>query len=275
MQGHWLKLKATLFLANVEELDVVQSIRLNSAEKTKMVRDHNGFRKLLIVLTKAGKVLALHTGDGRIVWSVLLSGMRCEDSSVSSVPLKLLPWQIPHQHALDENPVALVLGKAGPGPDAHGIVSWVDLYSGVELNSLNLKFATRLVIPLPLTTSTEQRLHLFVDDQLKAHVFPKTQESLTLFMKSKSNTFFYLVNKADGSIDGFTIKERVHDSEEEEGNGYVFDTERIWSIVFPSETEVISTVVSRRQDEVSTVYLVPYIVCNFGVRVFKSTRHYI
>ncbi|CAM6116723.1 unnamed protein product [Calypogeia fissa] len=248
LKGHWLKLKATLYLATVEELAAVQAIRLNSAEKTKMVRDHNGFRKLLIVLTKAGKVFALHTGDGRIVWSVLLSRLRSE---YGTVPLKLLPWQIPHQHALDENPVALILGRSGLGPDAHGILSWVDLYEGEELmKPLQLNFAPKFVIPLPLTTATEQRIHLVVDDEQKVHVFPRTEESLSLFMKSKPSTYFYLVNKDDGTINGYTIKDRVHATAEGDGDGYVFDSERIWSVVFPPETEVISTVVSRRQDEI-------------------------
>ncbi len=74
-QGHFLKLKATLFLASADEIAAVQESRLNQADKTKLTRDHNGFRKLLLVLTKSGKLLALHTGDGRIVWSLLIPGL--------------------------------------------------------------------------------------------------------------------------------------------------------------------------------------------------------
>ena len=56
-------------LASAEQIAIIQTRRLNNAEKTKMTKDHNGFRKLLIVLTKAGKLLALHSGDGLILWS--------------------------------------------------------------------------------------------------------------------------------------------------------------------------------------------------------------
>ena len=59
-------------LASAEEIEIIRTRRLNNAEKTKMTRDHNGFRKLLIVLTKARKFLALHYGDGLIRWSQLL-----------------------------------------------------------------------------------------------------------------------------------------------------------------------------------------------------------
>ena len=64
-----LKLKEILTLESVEEIAIIQTRRLNNVKKTKMTRDHNGFQKLLIVLTKAGKILALHSRDGRIFWS--------------------------------------------------------------------------------------------------------------------------------------------------------------------------------------------------------------
>ena len=67
-----LKLKETLILASAKEIEIIQTRRLNNAEKTRMTGDHNGFQKLLIVLTKEGKLLALHSRDGRILWSQLL-----------------------------------------------------------------------------------------------------------------------------------------------------------------------------------------------------------
>lgn len=162
-------------------------------------------------------------------------------------------WQIPLQPALDENAVALGFGKPGPGPDALGIVSWVDLYGGGELESSKLKLSpARLVFPLPVTPATEQWLHGFVDDKLKDHVFSRTEESSSLSMNSMPDTYFYLVNEEDGTIDGYTMKGRADATSEGGGDGQVFDTERMWSESFRSETEVISTVVSRRQEKVRT-----------------------
>jgi hypothetical protein len=127
LQGHILKVKATLLLANPDEAAAVKQVRLNQADKTKLTRDHNGFRKLLIVVTKAGKVLALHTGDGHIVWSLLVPSLRASRGSPSFVPVKLLPWQIPHQHALDENPVVLIISQAGCATFSCSIVSLLSL----------------------------------------------------------------------------------------------------------------------------------------------------
>lgn len=108
-----MKMKATLFLATPDELAAVQRARLNQADKTKHTRDHNGFRKLLVVLTKAGKISALHTGDGHVVWSLLVPSLRASYGNPRFSPLKIFQWQVPHQHALDENPVVLILAQAG------------------------------------------------------------------------------------------------------------------------------------------------------------------
>ncbi len=39
LQGHILKVKATLFLANPDEAAAVKQVRLNQADKTKLTRD--------------------------------------------------------------------------------------------------------------------------------------------------------------------------------------------------------------------------------------------
>ncbi|KAL2651139.1 hypothetical protein R1flu_019267 [Riccia fluitans] len=248
LRGHWLKLKATLLLASPEELAAVQALRLQSSDKNKMFRDHNGFRKLIIVLTKAGKVLALHTGDGRIVWSLLVPGLRSR-SNLANTPVRLMPWQVPHRHALDENPIALLVGRSEDGHASTGILSWVDVYRGTELRSLKLNFPIKLVIPLPITDTSEEQLHLFIDNVHKAHVFPATEESLALFLKHKSNVFFYVVDKEKGKIVGYSVKHMIDNFSRRESDGHVFHTEAVWSVVFPSDTEVISTVVPRDPNE--------------------------
>ena len=48
----------------------------------------DGFRKQLVVLTSGGKVLALHNGDGRLLWSL--------DFGPAAAPRKLALWRLPH-----------------------------------------------------------------------------------------------------------------------------------------------------------------------------------
>ncbi|CAM6027580.1 unnamed protein product [Sphagnum balticum] len=249
LKGHFLKLKATLFLASADEIAAVQESRLNQADKTKLTRDHNGFRKLLLVLTKSGKLLALHTGDGRIVWSLLIPGFRAPHGGPQVCPEKLLLWQVPHQHA-EERPEVLVLGKSCSTSDFPSVLSWVDAYKGIELHTMKLSYPVTHAFGLPLTDSSEQRLHLFVDDQAQAHLLPGSEESLDLFLKQKDNAYFYEVDRTKGIIEGYGIKGLVESSRQTSNEGYLFETEKLWSVVFPEETESIATVATRRPDEV-------------------------
>ncbi|XP_039017122.1 ER membrane protein complex subunit 1-like [Hibiscus syriacus] len=244
LKGHMLKLKGTLMLASPEDVAAIQSMRLKSSEKSKMTRDHNGFRKLLIVLTRVGKLFALHTGDGHVVWSHLLHK---SEACQSPIGLNLYQWQVPHHHALDENPSVLVIGRCGPSSDAPGVLSFVDTYTGKELNSLSLVHTVVLAIPLPYTDSIEQRLHLLIDSDKHAHLYPKTSEALSIFKREFSNIYWYSVEDHNGIIKGHALKCKCTGEVADE---FCFDTRDLWSVVFPSESEKIIATVTRKLNEV-------------------------
>ncbi|KAI5054835.1 hypothetical protein GOP47_0029980, partial [Adiantum capillus-veneris] len=251
LKGHWLKLKATLMLASLEEVAVVQNLRLKSADKTKMSRDHNGFRKLLVVLTQTGKLYALHSGDGRIVWSSFIPGLKTYSSSSGGrlTMLKLLPWQVPHKHALDENPVFLVAAKLVTGDNQVGLLAWVDAFSGKEIRSAKLTYFIEQIIPLPYTDSAEQRLHIIIDDHANVHLFPSTEESLQLFMEHAPSTHFYMIDEEKGIITGFVVKGPQPASPIGPSDGILFQSQKLWTIMFPGDSEKIITTATRRLDE--------------------------
>lgn len=244
LKGHMLKLKGTLMLASPEDVAAIQAIRLKSSEKSKMTRDRNGFRKLLIVLTKARKIFALHSGDGRVVWSLLLHKSEACDSPTE---LNLYQWQTPHHHAMDENPSVLVVGRCGVSSKAPAILSFVDTYTGKELNSFDLVHSAVQVMPLPFTDSTEQRLHLLVDDDRRIHLYPKTSEAISIFQQEFSNIYWYSVEADNGIIKGHAVKSKCAG---EVLDDFCFETRVLWSIIFPMESEKIIAAVSRKQNEV-------------------------
>lgn len=241
-----MKLKGTLMLASPEDVAAIQGMRLKSSEKSKMTRDHNGFRKLLIVLTRAGKLFALHTGDGRVVWSLLLPSLR---NSACAHPngLSIYQWQVPHHHALDENPSVLIVGRYGQSSDAPGVLSFVDTYTGKEIDSLSLAHSVLQVIPLPFTDSTEQRLHLLIDADQHAYLYPRTPEAIGIFQREFSNIYWYSVDVDSGTIKGHALKRNCAQEILDE---YCFDSRDVWSIVFPSGTEKIIATVTRKSNEV-------------------------
>lgn len=234
-------------LANAEELAEIQRMRLKNSEKTKMTRDHNGFRKLLVVLTRAGKVLALHTGDGRIVWSLLLSPLHSPDGCRHLTPVDIYQWQVPHHHAMDENPSVLVISRCGLHSDSPGVIFIVDSYSGKVVSSSKLSHSVLQVMPLPLTDSTEQRLHIIIDDNKKGHLYPRTPESINIFRPELPNIYWYSVEAGKGAIKGYSFRGNCIDIDEDD---YCFDTRELWSIIFPSDSEKITAATTRKHNEV-------------------------
>ncbi|XP_058785171.1 uncharacterized protein LOC131660060 [Vicia villosa] len=247
LKGHVLKLKGTLMIASPEDKVAIQKLRLRSSEKSKMTRDHNGFRKLLIVLTRAGKVFALHTGDGHVVWSTALHTLRKSEECEHPVGLNIYQWQVPHHHALDENPSILVVGRCGSSLTAPTVLSFLDAYTGKELDSLNLAHTVARVIPLPYTDSTEQRLHLIIDVNKHAYLYPRTPEAIEILKREFSNVYWYSVEVDNGVIRGHALKSNcIHEVVDE----YCFVFRDLWSIVFPSESEKIIATVTRKSNEV-------------------------
>ncbi|KAF0927737.1 hypothetical protein E2562_035986 [Oryza meyeriana var. granulata] len=246
LKGHMLKLKGTLMLASVDELAVIQAMRLKSSEKNKMTRDHNGFRKLLIVLTKAGKVIALHTGDGRIIWSNLLQSLRASKSGEIPFALRIYQWQVPHHRVMHENPSILIVGRSGADSAAPGVLSVLDSYSGEELNSLRLDHSVVQIIPLTLEDSSEHRLQLIVDSHSHAHLYPRSPDAMNVFLHEMPNTYLYTVDIEKNVIRGHSLQKSCHNSDDE----YCFSTKELWSIVFPSDTERIAISETRKMSEV-------------------------
>jgi ER membrane protein complex subunit 1 len=249
-----LKLKGTLMLATPDDMAAIQAMHLKSAGRNKMTRDHNGFRKLIIVLTRSGKIYALHTGDGRIVWAYLLAPLLQSSGCLSPSVLTLHNWRVPHHKALQENPSVLLAGQCGTSLESQGFLSIVDSYSGKKLETLILDHSIAEVVPLPLEDSSEQKLHLIIDNDLNVHLYPRDSDSLNVFMHEMENMYYYKAENAKSVIKGYAFKKGcgVRSSDE-----YCFSTRELWSLVFPSDSERIIATARRKMTEVF-LYLVSF-----------------
>ncbi|CAN6839068.1 unnamed protein product [Brassica oleracea] len=247
LKGHMLKLKGSLLLASLEDVAAIQEMRMKSSGRSKLTRDHNGFRKLFIALTRAGKLFALHTGDGRIVWSMLLNSPTKSEACERPSGINLYQWQVPHHHAMDENPSVLVVGRCGSDSSAPGVLSFVDVYTGKEISSSDIGHSVVRVMPLPFTDSTEQRLHLIADTEGHVHLYPKTSEALSIFQREFQNVYWYTVEGDDGIIRGHGMKSSCAGETADE---YCFTTKELWTVVFPSESEKIISTLTRKPNEV-------------------------
>ncbi|CAI5532528.1 unnamed protein product [Closterium sp. Naga37s-1] len=189
---HLLRAKASLNLGSAEEQALVHRLRTASPEKIKPFRDRNGFRRILLLLTAPGgdsrasggnsrggmgKLFALHSGDGRVLWAAALPSGGSSGGMGASVfsPEALVLWRDPHRTSPDQTPEALVLQirqqkqeqeqqAGGDRKVAHAaLVTVVNGHTGDVLESKGLPFVPRLVAPLPLVGKDERRLVMLVE----------------------------------------------------------------------------------------------------------------
>ncbi|CAI5464271.1 unnamed protein product, partial [Closterium sp. Yama58-4] len=195
---HLLRAKVSLNLGSAEEQALVHRLRTASPEKIKPFRDRNGFRRILLLLTAPGggnrgagggnrasggnsrggigKLFALHSGDGRVLWAAALPSGGSSGKRGASVlsPEALVLWRDPHRTSPDQTPEALVLQireqkqkqeqEEEVSEVAHAaLVTIVNGHTGDVLESKGLPFVPRLVAPLPLVGKDERRLVMLVE----------------------------------------------------------------------------------------------------------------
>ncbi|KAK1290186.1 hypothetical protein QJS10_CPB18g01096 [Acorus calamus] len=234
---------------------LIQKVFINNYVRTD--RSH-GFRALVVMEDHSLHLIQ----QGDIVWSREDGLASIIDMTTSELPVQKdgvsvakvehnlfewLKWQVPHHHALDENPSILVVGRCGADTDAPGIFSIIDSYTGKERKSLRLAHSIAQVIPLPFTDSSEQRLHLIVDTEKRAHLYPRSREALGDFLHEISNIYWYSVKADKGIIRGHSLRGNCF---LEVADDYCFDSQELWSIVFPSESEKIAAAVTKKLNEV-------------------------
>lgn len=129
-----LGVKVQLQFASAAEVSELKALRDRMSGKNTLTRDANGFRKIILVLTRVGKVFALHSGDGRVLWARAYPRARA--------PQLLRSWRTFHD--ITHAPQVLLLHTGGP--DAFASV--LDGHTGEELSNTPLPDDVQRVVPI-------------------------------------------------------------------------------------------------------------------------------
>eukprot|EP00271_Cylindrocystis_brebissonii_P014454 TRINITY_DN357_c0_g2_i14.p1 TRINITY_DN357_c0_g2~~TRINITY_DN357_c0_g2_i14.p1 ORF type:complete len:1028 (+),score=203.40 TRINITY_DN357_c0_g2_i14:1032-4115(+) len=255
-KGHWMRAKVALLLGTPEEQAEVRQRQLRDPAKVAPTRDHNGFRKILVLLTACGKLLGLHNGDGRILWTYFGSPFRTLDSpsgapSGKPVALDLLIAQDPKRLLVSGGePIVTVLGREGAAIGSRAVVLFVSAHTGRPLSSTTCAFAISHAFQLPLLVGSEgEKILLLVDDLSppRAHVFPPSEEAESLVAKQAVPTLvFYRVDEEAGEITGYSLRKCDREGGQ---SGAGFESQEVWKLLFAGDMEVIAATASRRADE--------------------------
>ncbi|GMH35035.1 hypothetical protein BSKO_02903 [Bryopsis sp. KO-2023] len=219
-------LQASIFIdppasatADVEKLDMMQKIKnqilmtkiqfnlhteeeqsLYKAQAAKMSghtlnsRDSNGIRKLIVVLG-ASQVYALHSGDGRIIWSRLLN----RDAPAT----RMFLWR--YSHNLQGAPWIVLLSQSA--------YSVLDAHTGalIEHHSLPEKFEK--VIPFPKVLKvgdSDQHLFLLVEPfdksaSPKVTLIPDVSGARSILKDALDEIHVWHADKPGGTLKGYGL----------------------------------------------------------------------
>eukprot|EP00462_Mataza_sp_D1_P025069 CAMPEP_0175138306 /NCGR_PEP_ID=MMETSP0087-20121206/10276_1 /TAXON_ID=136419 /ORGANISM="Unknown Unknown, Strain D1" /LENGTH=1035 /DNA_ID=CAMNT_0016421195 /DNA_START=32 /DNA_END=3139 /DNA_ORIENTATION=- len=208
-----------------------------------MAADTFGFRKLVVVLTEANKVLGLDSLTGKIVWTRLLFSADATHTQTGAEAVRLFV------HGQGAGSVA-VLCRHG---DSHEVVH-LDATSGEETSRKVLPFRVNHVVPLPLTDSQDNQLVMLVDDTHQPHILPDSDEAASLFAAHAKNVFYYNTDVVTGEVSGYALNRAAAGGGGGggAGAGQGFRGEQVWSVVFPPDVEAIASIAASRGDNVES-----------------------
>lgn len=224
-----LKAKMQLSLQKPHELEELKRMEQSTSDKNKLSRDHNGFRKILLVLTEPGKVFALHNGDGRILWSTFLPGTWNH----------MFHWTTPH---LTGSPPEFLL--FGAGDAGEGVAAALDTYSGKVVLTRSLKFIVEQVLMLPSNHEAYRYTFMLVDEQKKAHLFPETGEAVAALRNLEQDVHFYVVDLEENILQGYGVQQTETARE--------FESLELWRHVVPKNEKILSVASRKPEDKVYT-----------------------
>ncbi|KAG7669833.1 hypothetical protein Ndes2437B_g06022 [Nannochloris sp. 'desiccata'] len=208
LQMQLVALKAQVGLATPPETAAIERYRALTSDRLRPTRDPDGFRRQLVVTTATGKVLALHTGDGRVLWSL--------DFGAAAAPHRLASWRTPHDVLHD----ALIAAFRPVGKDL--IITVINTHTGKVENEETIEDGAvegAEVVPLGISyheDSADQQVYAIIIPSSSASqisVVPRTEGARTAFAQQAQHLVRWRIVKGSSIISGVgfdsTGKERL------------------------------------------------------------------
>lgn len=197
-------------------------------EKTKLTGDDFGLRKIVVVLTEAGKVYGLFSSTGQIAWAALLED---GDWVPSKLPIMLVRPAANYIHP----PVVWAQGETMEGK-----------FVAYKINPITGEFERVAFDFEPITSMLVTHADetgafpiVVLDKQHEVHLFGLSDESDEAVDMILANVHFFTVNEQTGVLQGYRVA-RV------DGKLVAQD---MWRIHFPPEAEKIMKVAYKQPYE--------------------------
>lgn len=165
------------------------------SQRAGLVRDDFGLHKMMVIMTKSGKLFGIDNVNGKLYWTRVLKEFQefANDQSV-----KILVQRTSKYYPLSAQCAIIAREKAS----GNGILYQFNPISGQPLGNEGItKLNFKIQQASLLHRSGENFLKgiLFIDDKNEAHVLPESSLSIA------DKFFFYIVDKNKGILNGYQI----------------------------------------------------------------------
>ncbi|KAK9816030.1 hypothetical protein WJX74_010737, partial [Apatococcus lobatus] len=208
LEAEFLGIKGQLGFATAAEKARLGSLKAIKSQRGRPDRDPTGFRKLMVAISEAGALHGIHTGDGRLLWTLPVAlGQQALQPSVA-----LLPWQSSHDPSRAPTVALLVAGR----PSELGArLLIVNGHSGVIQDSLTLSVQPQQIVAIPGLVREglgEQSLHLLVDgvgSTPRLHLLPDTPAARSHLARLTTDLHFWSLDPQTGALSGYAVDKKT------------------------------------------------------------------
>jgi hypothetical protein len=198
-----------------------------------------GLDKLILLMTAPGKLFALHTSSGRVVWSRLFKGCdkmvvtRTKPTQSNKFPEVLLPAS--ELSADGTRKMLWVNGASGAEIEAGSFPAGVVKYMSLEADRNFNK-------PAEDSVGAHGMSFALVDGANQVRLFPDTEASHTSFRARATDYYYNHLMEEGGSqvLRGYTVA-NPKGGQGTSAAGSAYDTIPQWTVVFPKTERVIET----------------------------------
>ncbi|KAL9653998.1 hypothetical protein ABK040_014207 [Willaertia magna] len=185
-------------VSNIQQLLGESPNAKTTSVSKSLVQDRFGFQKLIVVKTKSGKLFALHSVDGSVIWSLFPKGL-LEWSGNVSIRSYLTKKQQVKDDIKVRPEITLLISK-----NEKTSVFVVDVLEGKIINTKELNYQLLDAILLP--SHDKHRLHplLIIDPNYQVHIYPETNEMKQLVKEFPLNINFYTKDLLEGKLTGYS-----------------------------------------------------------------------
>ncbi|CEP08079.1 hypothetical protein [Parasitella parasitica] len=225
-----------------------QSCWLNDTEPEVLYRDNFGLRKLLISVTKSGKIIAQDTArNGKIVWSRYIDSFSfTQIHLVRAAAVKLPPLIVAIGNTFDEvggQAVGFVRLNALTGDDyITNIPEIADFFEPMVSTNIGVDKVMRLPVEDP-----DERTHLLAVYEAgsgRVYIYPDTLDSQSKFVTELLPTFYFAMQNADGNMQGFKVVEGYRGS---------LKAEPVWKFIMPPDEKTAALSHSQPHEKVASL----------------------